>query len=243
MVVSPVLSAKLPNTDENVELDLTTSNVLFHVADHVLKWSDTDVYAYLGPPETETVRTRSGQPVGPHAPAELVAPIEISSLTPHLQESVVIIDFGSSFAIADSPSDHKYGTVMHYQSPEARFEGRTGVEADVWSLGCAIFEIRAGFPLFEPFLASDVDILRETVETLGKLPTPWWYSFKERTKWFDDESGEPKSMEEQERAGLSLKATKSSIREKLRTVGADDDLSYGDEGPMMEQCGTRMREE
>ncbi|KAJ3781178.1 kinase-like domain-containing protein [Lentinula aff. detonsa] len=208
--------------------DLTTSNILFRVADH-----------------TETVRTRSGAPVGPHAPAELVAPIENSTLTDSslLQETVVIIDFGQSYAIADSPSNHQSGTVVHYESPEARFERRAEVEADVWSLGCAIFKIRAGFPLFEPFLGSDVDILRQTVETLGKLPSPWWDSFEERTAWFDDQSGEPKSLEEQERAGSLMKAVRSSIREKLRTVGVDDDLSYGDEGPMMEKCGTRMREE
>ncbi|KAJ3795609.1 kinase-like domain-containing protein [Lentinula aff. detonsa] len=225
--------------------DLTTSNILFRVADHVLKWSDAEIYARLGSPETETVRTRSGAPVGPHAPAELVAPIENSTLTDSslLQETVVIIDFGQSYAIADSPSNHQSGTVVHYESPEARFERRAEVEADVWSLGCAIFEIRAGFPLFEPFLGSDVDILRQTVETLGKLPSPWWDSFEERTAWFDDQSGEPKSLEEQEGAGSLMKAVRSSIREKLRTVGVDDDLSYGDEGPMMEKCGTSMREE
>lgn len=226
-------------------LDLTTSNILFRIAEHVLKWSDAEIYNRLGSPETETVRTRSGGPVGPHAPAELVAPIENATLTDSsiLQESIVIIDFGQSYVITNKPSDYQSGTVIHYQSPEARFEGRAGVEADVWALGCAIFEIRAGFPLFEPFLGSDADILRQTVETLGKLPHPWWSSFKERASWFDEQSGMPKSIEEQERAGLLLKAEKSSIRAKLHTVGADDDLSYGDEGPMMEQCGTRMREE
>ena len=65
-----------------------------------------------------------------------------------------------------------------YQPPEVRFEGRVGFEADIWTLGCVIFEIRAGFPLFESFMGSDIDVLKQTVETLGRLPDPWWGAFE-----------------------------------------------------------------
>jgi serine/threonine-protein kinase SRPK3 len=57
--------------------------------------------------------------------------------------------------------------VLNYQSPEAWFKGCVGLEVDIWALRCAIFEIHAGFALFESFLGSDVDILRQTVEMLG----------------------------------------------------------------------------
>lgn len=57
---------------------------------------DAEVYAHLGDPETEDVRTRDGQPPGPHAPAMLVAPIRDSKIsdTTLLQESIIVGDFG-----------------------------------------------------------------------------------------------------------------------------------------------------
>ena len=162
-----------------------------------------------GPPETENVRTRDGKPPGPHAPAMLVAPIHDSNLKMSdatlLQESIVVGDFGQSYIIASPPSSYYPGTVLNYQSPEARFEGLVGLKADIWALGCAIFEIRAGFALFESSLGSDIDILRQMVETLGRLPDLWWAAFQKRALWFE-EDGQPKSKQDQERTGVLLKA-------------------------------------
>jgi len=202
------------------------------------------VYAHLGDPETEDVRTRDRQPPGLHAPAMLVAPIQNSIMSDAtlLQEDIIVSDFGQSYIVASPPSSYKPGTVLNYQSPEARFEGRAGFEADIWALGCATFEIRAGFALFESFLGSDVDILRQTVETLGRLPDPWWVAFEQRALWFK-EDGQPKSEQDQERAGVLLQAHRSSIRAKLLKIGEQDDPSSEDEGPMIEKPGVRLDEE
>ena len=132
--------------------------------------------------------------------------------------------------------------MFNYVSPEARFEERAGLEADVWALGCAIFEIRAGRPLFKSFFSSDADILKQTVGLLGRLPDPRWSVFEERIAWFE-EDGEPKSVEDQERAGVSLGASKSSIREQLRSVGTQDEAPCVHEGRMIEPSGVRLREE
>ena len=185
--------------------------------------------------------TCGGQPRGPHAPPELVGPIENSIFVDAslLQESVIITDYGQSYAIACPPRNHQPGTVLNYLSPETRFEGRTGLEADVWTLGCTIFEIRAGSPLFDAFFGSDTDIVKQTVETLGKLPDPWWGSFVERTLWFE-EDGKPKSVEAQERAGILLQSSKSSIRARLRSIGTQDVPPYFDEGPMVKKSGVRL---
>jgi serine/threonine-protein kinase SRPK3 len=225
-------------------VDLSTSNILFRVSETVRRWSDAEVYGYLGQPETDEVDTRGGEPRGPHAPPELVAPIGNSKLVDAslLQESVTIIDYGQSYAIACPPRDYEPGTALNYVPPEARFEGRIGLEADVWALGCAIFEIRAGSPLFEPFFGSDVDILIQTVGTLGRLPDPWWSSFEDRTLWFE-EDGEPRSVEAQERAGLLLQASKSPIGAELRSIGTQDVPPYSDEGPMVEKSGVRLDKE
>ncbi|KAJ7682344.1 kinase-like domain-containing protein [Mycena polygramma] len=218
-------------------LHLTTSNILFRVSEQVLRWSDADIYGYLRPPETEEVRTRSGHPRGPHGPAYLVGAIDNSRLTyaSFLQESVAVIDFGQSYAVGNPPADYKPGTVMNYLSPEARFENRAGLEADVWALGCAIFEIRAGFPLFESFFGSDADILRQTIEILRRLPEPWWTSFKERATRLEEDE-DPKTVEAQ------AMSSKSSIRARLRLIGTEDSPVQDYEGPMMEMSGVRMPE-
>ena len=233
-----------------IHLDLTTSNILFRVSEAVRRWSDAEVYAYLGSPETEEVRARGGQPRGIHAPPELVAPIKTSNFVhaSHLQESVMIGDFGQSYAIASPPRDYQPGTELDYLAPETSFEGRTGLETDVWALGCAIFEIRAGCPLFDPFFSSYTDILVRTVGTLGRLPDPWWGSFEDRAVWFE-EDGEPKNVEAQERAQADdelefpFEVPKSSIGEKLRSIGTQDDPPESDEGPMMEKSGVKLDEE
>jgi serine/threonine-protein kinase SRPK3 len=100
---------------------------LFRLSPHVIKWSDAEVYAHQGVPDTENVRTRDGQPSGPYAPAMLVAPIQDSKMSSAtlLQESIVVSDFGQSY-ITSPPSSYEPGTALNYQSPEARFEGARG---------------------------------------------------------------------------------------------------------------------
>ncbi|THH03801.1 hypothetical protein EW145_g5996 [Phellinidium pouzarii] len=224
--------------------DITTSNILFSLSPHVLKWSDAELYANLGEPETEEVRTVDGKCSPPCAPTELVAPVDNANLTDasFLQENVILSDFGQSYAVSSPPKDYEPATVFNYLSPEARFEGRASFEADVWALGCAIFEIRSGRAIFSSFFGSDSDILRQTVGILGRLPDPWWFAFKERAWWFE-EDGEPKSTQDQESAGVLLQASKSTIREQLRLIGTQDEAPSIYEGSMIEKSGVRLREE
>ncbi|KAJ7074408.1 kinase-like domain-containing protein [Mycena amicta] len=157
-----------------------------------------------------------------------------------LEDRVLMIDFGQSYAAANPPKCYQPGTRNNYCPPETRFEGRAGLEADVWTLACAIFEIRSGSALFDPFLGSDNDIVKQNVEVLGRLPDPWWHSFADRALWFE-EDGEPKSAEAQ--ALLWSPASKSSIHERLRSIGTRDVPPDSPEGPMMEMPGVRLLEE
>jgi len=61
-------------------------------------------------------------------------------------------------------------TPLHYLSPEAYFESKLGFASDVWALACTIFQMQAGFPLFDPFIGSVASILKQVVETLGCFP-------------------------------------------------------------------------
>ncbi|KAJ3890703.1 kinase-like domain-containing protein [Lentinula edodes] len=211
--------------------DFTTSNFLFRLTDDVHKWSDDDVYFQLESPETDAVQMLNGQPIGPQVPSEVTEAIDpfIFFENDLLQESIVVVDFGQSYAASEPPKDYKPRTMMNYMSPETRFEGRVGPESDVWTLGCAIFEIRAGFPLFDPFFPSDAVILTKIVGTLGRLPDPWWNVFKNRHLF--EEDGRPKTN------GI---AVTPSIRELLQSVGTRDEILDSDGGSMFEQTETRI---
>ncbi|OBZ66636.1 Serine/threonine-protein kinase SRPK [Grifola frondosa] len=223
--------------------DLTSSNILFQVSDVVHHWSDDNVYQILGSPETDNVVTRDGSPPSPHAPVQVVAPIDISRLSSPLllQEDILLIDFGQSFFADRSPPNYEPATPLHYLSPEAFFDSEISFASDVWALACAIFEIRAGSPLFDPFLSSDTLILKQIVETLGRFPDPWWNSWEARRAWFD-ETGELKPEEEQRKQAVLLPAVKSSLRQKLREIGQQDDAPEVGEGTMIEKTGTRLEE-
>jgi serine/threonine-protein kinase SRPK3 len=191
----------------------------------------------------EEVVTRDRSPPCPHAPWKVVAPIDISHLSSPslLKEDIHLIDFGQSFFADRSPPHNTPATPLHYLSPEAFFDLKISFASDVWALACVIFEIRAGSPLFDPFLSSDTLILKQIVETLGGFPEPWWSAWEARRVWFD-ETGAPKPAEEQKKEGVLLPAVKGSLREKLHEIGERDDAPDVDEGTMIEKAGTRLEE-
>jgi serine/threonine-protein kinase SRPK3 len=231
------------NSPSNTFADLTSSNVLFKVSDIVHKWSINDVYQTLGSPETEEVVARDGTPTSPVAPSQIVAPIDFSRLSSPslLEEHILLIDFGQSFFADHPPPNNVPATPFHYLSPEAFFDLKLSFASDVWALACTIFEIRAGSPLFDPFLSSDDLILKQIVETLGRFPEPWWSKWEARRAWFD-EAGSPKQEDEQRREGALFPAITGSLRQKLCEIGDQDDVPYGDEGRMIESIGTHLDE-
>ncbi|KAF9075273.1 kinase-like domain-containing protein [Rhodocollybia butyracea] len=159
--------------------DLNTSNILFRVIDPIIGWSDAEVYHYLGVPRTNEVKTTSG----PHdVPRELVEPINHFRFFKHtllLQESIVVIDFGQSYEVASPPKNYQPGTKLNYTSPETFYEDRAGMEADVWALGCANYEIRTGYHLFTTFFGHRGEILDEIFQTLGKPPDAYPFPIHE----------------------------------------------------------------
>ncbi len=96
-------------------------------------------------------------------------------------EQIVVTDFGQSFFVPKDAVEHEQrqvGTPCGYCAPELLFNGfprrAASFQSDVWALACTMYEIRAGYPLFETFIGQLNDILRQMVEMLGKLPEPWW---------------------------------------------------------------------
>ncbi|KAK9374657.1 protein kinase [Lipomyces chichibuensis] len=171
--------------------DLTSSNILIQLA-HVDSWSDHDVYERLGFPVTAKVRAWSGELNDkPCAPDYLVESANLSNLEyKWFTERVILVDFGQSFFLQTSSAQNVAITVPYF-APEVFFEEKASNLADIWALGCMIFEIRAGFQLFESFFNDPDDVIRQMVQTFGKLPEPWWSSWDRRNDYFD-EDGKPK---------------------------------------------------
>jgi serine/threonine-protein kinase SRPK3 len=191
------------------------------------------VYEVLGSPFTEKVQRLNRQPRDASAPAELVESIPaIKFMAADLvRVDAVVIDFGQSFAVNAKPHDYEPATGINYRAPETRFEDEFTLATDVWSMGCLLFEIRAGAPLIEAYFVSDASILCQMVNTLDKLPEPWWAAWDRRLNSFH-ENGEP------------LKSSnKTSIRGRLRNIGTQDEEPWEQEGPLVEKTGTRLAEE
>ena len=74
----------------------TTSNILFQVSPRARRWSDEEVYSMLGQPGTGRIETLDNSPPGPHAPRELVQPVDKCNITSpsFLEENIVVTDFG-----------------------------------------------------------------------------------------------------------------------------------------------------
>ncbi|KAF5319341.1 hypothetical protein D9619_008895 [Psilocybe cf. subviscida] len=229
--------------------DLTTSNILVRTAPSVLEWSDAEVKARFGEPVTDKVKLLQGGSHGAHAPPLLYEPIPILKFSDAslLQEHTIIHDFGKSYLAAAPPADYRPGTIINYTPPEMFFDGRCAPAADIWMLACLIHEVRTGLPLFDlAWSTHDGDLVMHMVETLGRLPEPWWAAFAHREEWFYDD-GRVRSEEEQMRApgigaGRFELAVAEPLHAKLRKTGTHGPSGV-DEGPMCEPPGVRMEED
>lgn len=151
--------------------DYTLSNILIQIAD-IDAWSEQEIFHKLGQPNKDKVLTTTGQDIDPSAPAHLIEPVMISSIDPQwLRDELLVVDFGQSFFYENPPADG-VGTPLSYRAPEATFDQQASFWSDIWALGCIIFEIRSGTPLFESFFEGPTEVMRQMVQTLGKLPEP-----------------------------------------------------------------------
>jgi serine/threonine-protein kinase SRPK3 len=208
--------------------------VLFQVSETVRSWSDDKINKMLGKLWTEDVRTYDGTSPQPAAPPLVVEAAELSRIASFnlLLKDITLIDFGQAFAIPEKPAGYVPATVVHYCPPEMRFELCVCPASDVWMLACLLFELRAGYPLFEPN-GGPAYVLRDMVRLLGRLPDPWWGEFRERGRWFD-ETGAPHPHA---RGAQAL-----TLREELRGIGRKENPKRSQKTPLQERPGACLDE-
>ena len=146
------------------------------------------IHQRFGEPQATKIKRLDGAPLGPGVPQFSVAPAQIGIASDEVSDPrIVIADFGEAW-FGDTQRRENLNTPVIYLPPECTFATRSiGAPADIWSLGCTIYEIMGERPLFEGFTADRHDIIAEMISCLGMLPRPWWTAWTEREEMFNED--------------------------------------------------------
>lgn len=204
---------KIPPTANILGADFRPSNLLF-VGKDISQWPEEDIKHRLGDVVDEAMLYPDGEPVKePGIPKTVIRPTDYAALIPdYLEKSVYLVDLGETFHI-NTPPAKGLGTPASYCSPECHFDLAATTQTDIWALACTIFEIRAGYPLFQVFMGDYEDeVAQQVVTALGKMPDRWWSKWSLRDAFFD-EDGKPV------RDGMIARVP---IEDNLKEIGTDD---------------------
>ncbi|KAJ5232835.1 hypothetical protein N7468_005791 [Penicillium chermesinum] len=156
--------------------DVHTGNLVFRLTYDIDNDTETDIKAK---------NTRGNELNDPDDPSTLDDRTSIT--TGDTDANVVLVDLGASSILADSPSN-SYAYPIPYRAPEVVMDtGSVTSKADIWALGCVIWRIITGIPLFAPegwgdMDATNVEQIVMFVERLGPVPETL------REAWLDSDN-------------------------------------------------------
>ncbi|TQN68767.1 Serine/threonine-protein kinase SRPK [Colletotrichum shisoi] len=180
--------------------DLHLGNLLLQLPSSLNNVSADQFYAEFGAPEPEAIVRLDGKPTSSAAgvPPYAIPPVWLGKASDEIalnEAKLLLVDFGVAFRPSEKSRFESY-TPLVIRPPEAFFEPKTplSLASDIWSLGCTVFELLAHRSLIDGILAPQDEITAQQVHLQGPLPSEWWSSWEERSKWFD-EAGRPLSNE------------------------------------------------
>lgn len=205
-----------------------TGNILFQL-DNFDSWSDEEVYKCMGHPEREPVVLLDGEPVEQCAPSYIVHSGDLTRLEKRLLLfRLLLVDFGGAYFLDNPPS--KTTTPSQFSAPEVLRALGVSPASDVWALGCATFEICAGYTLFKALFNPPQDVMKDMVAMLGKPPDRIWLAWEERSNYFDGDGNSIKKSEH------SMLVKHYSLHDRIRDMaflypadGRKVDLSLRDQ--------------
>lgn len=98
------------------------------------------------------------------------------------KSSIKIIDFGS--ACQENHTAYTYIQSRYYRAPEVLLELAYSNKIDMWSLGCILFELSVGYPLFHG--DNEIEQLCKIVELFGDFPLRMCNLSKRKKELFDN---------------------------------------------------------
>ncbi|OMJ77727.1 hypothetical protein SteCoe_22631 [Stentor coeruleus] len=129
------------------------------------------------------------------------------------KSSIRLIDFGS--ACEKTNKIFTYIQSRFYRAPEVIIDAGYNEKIDIWSLGCILFELYKGVPIFQGM--NEHDQLCKIVEIIGDIPEAIVQNSKRRTIFFNengklkDRTGEVVKPGVKSVAGLIKNAEKNFI--------------------------------
>ncbi|KAK2809177.1 hypothetical protein FQN50_004012 [Emmonsiellopsis sp. PD_5] len=161
---------------------------------HADRLSPGELYRKYGLPNIEPFVRLDGKPLfSDGVPTHGVVPIwlgrESELVTLSDANNIFITDFGESFLPSISQR-HRSNTPATLAPPEAFFslDEPLSFPSDIWTLACTVWDIMGQRSLFEGFNPSSDWMIKEHVDTLGKLPRDWWEKWDARERWFTNEA-------------------------------------------------------
>lgn len=153
--------------------------------------SPEQLYEKYGRPNIEPIVRLDGKPLPGGVPTHGVVPIWLgkeSELVTLTEAKIFLTDFGESFL--PTMTQRRYSNTPDILvPPEIYFlpYGTVSFSSDIWTLACTIWDIIGQRPLFEGFNPSKDWMIKEQVDTFGKLPHDWWQKWDARQRWFNEE--------------------------------------------------------
>ncbi|KAF7189810.1 Serine/threonine-protein kinase SRPK [Pseudocercospora fuligena] len=169
-------------------IDLTVPNILLKLKS-IDSWTEDEIFERFGPPRKEELKASDGSSPGSSAPTYVVQAANVPAAQ-YLAPDIFLIDLGVSFPLETTMRPEDIGVPLMYQAPETMFDRVYDQFSELWSVGCVLFELRAGCPIFESFIGTKDDIIRQWVQMKGKMPEPWWSRWETRASAFG-EDGNP----------------------------------------------------
>ena len=129
------------------------------------------------------------------------------------KSGVKLIDFGS--ACEKNNKVYTYIQSRFYRAPEVILDAGYSEKIDMWSLGCILYELYKGVPIFQG--SNELDQLCKIVEVLGEVPESLVQTSKRKSAFFDedcklrDKNGELVKPAIRTLAGLIKNAEKNFI--------------------------------
>ena len=212
--------------------DLHTGNIMLRLPNSMDELPPEQLYEKYGRPSIEPIVRLDGKPLPSGVPTHGVVPIWLgkeSELVTLTEAKIFLTDFGESFLPTMTQRQYS-NTPDILVPPEIYFLPCEPVSfsSDMWTLACTIWDIIGQRPLFEGFNPSKDWMIKEHVDTLGKLPHDWWQKWDARQRWFNEE-GERKSG----RTGRSLTDRFADSVQLPRQEQAVEDIEQAEKTAML----------